>query len=154
MNSVTVKILGKTEKSKTQMFYLMLFACLWVAPFVFIQWDPISVFGFMLDINPTKIIGFSGLKIGFQEVKYLLFMALCYFVHGVAYFKALKRELSIVITFRYTKLLFSGVLGYVFFNEIPEKASYVGYILIILSGLVLLGTEINKVRTRRKKLAV
>jgi len=149
MNSVTVKILGRTEKSKTQMFYLMLFTCLWTTPFIFIEWESVNVLGLDLQLIPLKYIGFSSFNIQPFHIKFLILMAVCFFIHGVAYFKALKREMSIVITFRYTKLLFSGVLGYLFFVEVPCKISYIGYSLIILSGLVLLLAEYIKARNKK-----
>lgn len=150
MNSITVKILGRTEKNRTQMFYLMLFACIWSSPGVFIKWEPAEFLGLNL-LKPTKFLGLSAINIGWYEIKHLIMMSLCYFIHGIAYFKALKRELSIVITFRYTKLLFSGILGYLIFVERPDKNSLLGYVLIVLSGLVLLAAEILKVKKKQLK---
>lgn len=149
MNSVLVKILGRTEKSKIQLFYLMFFTCLWTTPFIFIEWNTVNIFGMNLQVIPRKYIGFSGFNVQSGDIKFLLLMALCFLVHAVAYFKALKREMSIVITFRYTKLLFSGILGYLFFTEVPTKVSFVGYTLIIFSGLVLLLAEYIKARNKK-----
>ena len=149
MNSVLVKILGRTEKSKIQLFYLMFFTCLWTTPFIFIEWNFVNLFGFDLQLMPSKFVGFSSFNVQPSDLKFLFLMALCFFAHGVAYFKALKRELSIVITFRYTKLLFSGVLGYMFFVEVPGKVSFIGYALITLSGIILLLAEYAKARKRK-----
>ena len=153
MNSVLVKILGRTEKSKIQLFYLMFFTCLWTTPFIFFKWQTIDLLGMQLQVIPTHYIGLSEFNVQPGDIKLLMLMALCFFIHGVAYFKALKREMSIVITFRYTKLLFSGVLGYLFFNEVPGSVSYIGYSLIILSGVILLSAEYAKVYKRRKATA-
>jgi drug/metabolite transporter (DMT)-like permease len=149
MNSVLVKILGRTEKSKIQLFYLMFFTCLWTTPFIFIEWHEVSIFGFEVQLIPVKYIGFSAFNVAPENFKYLILMAACFFIHAVAYFKALKREMSIVITFRYTKLLFSGILGYMFFMEIPNKVSLIGYTLIIISGLILLLAEYMKARNKK-----
>ena len=149
MNSVLVKILGRTEKSKIQLFYLMFFTCLWTTPFIFIEWNMVNVFGMDLQLTPKRYIGLSGFNVQSSDIKFLILMAFCFFIHAVAYFKALKREMSIVITFRYTKLLFSGILGYLFFTEVPSKVSFVGYTLIILSGMILLLAEYIKARNKK-----
>lgn len=149
MNSITVKILGRTEKNRTQMFYLALFATLWSIPFAIINWDTMQVFGFSLSIKPTGVISLEEFRMETKFIPYILFMALCYFIHGIAYFNSMKYDLSVVAPFRYTKLLFSGILGYIFFNELQHANSFVGYTLIILSGLLLTRYEIRKYRKRR-----
>ncbi|RZI47581.1 hypothetical protein EDM53_01070 [Rickettsiales endosymbiont of Peranema trichophorum] len=153
LNTVSVKVLGRTEKNKAQMFYLMLFACMWSAPIVFIQWEclivgdrALTLLGIPLHLNPVGLISLTDINIEWWHLKYLLLMACCYFIHGVAYFKALQHELSIVVPFRYTKLLFSGVLGLLLLAERPALGSYYGYVLIIISGLLLINTEVRKAR--------
>lgn len=148
MNSVTVKMLGKTERNKTQMFYLLFFACLWTAPFALLRWEAIEIWGMDLKVIPTGVNSFADFNLHWDCVKYLSVMAACQFVHGVSYFSALKSDLSVVEPLRYTKLIFSALLGYLMFQEMPVMESYVGYGLIVLSGLILLRSEVKKVKTR------
>lgn len=44
-------------------------------------------------------------------------------------------EASAIMPFRYTRLLFSIVLGYIVFDESPDALTYLGAVLIIASGL-------------------
>ena len=46
INSVTVKLLGRTESNKTQLFYLTMFATLWSLPLALIKWNTIEILGF------------------------------------------------------------------------------------------------------------
>lgn len=144
MNSVSVKILGRTEKNKTQMFYLMLFASIWTLPFAFIKWSSLSIFSFNIPIHPSGFYTFSDFNFKTEYILLILIMAFCYFVHGVAYFNALKYDLSVVIPFRYTKLLFSALLGYYLFNETQSSVILVGYAFIVLSGLSLIRYEYRR----------
>lgn len=154
MNTVSVKLLGRTEKNKTQMFYLMLFACMWAAPVALMKWDyyttvDLPLWGAInLNIMPVDFYKWEEFGLELWHIKYLVLAAMAYFIHGVAYFKALKHDLSIVVPFRYTKLLFSGLLGMLIFYEMPARESYYGYALIILSGLILLRTEYKKAKAK------
>lgn len=151
LNSVTVKILGKTEKTKTQMFYLLFFACLWSAPAALVKWRSASVFGMELNVIPYEFVTLDQFNIQLSSIKFLLIMCVCQFIHGISYFKALKYDLSIVEPLRYTKLIFSAVLGYLMFAESPAIESYVGYTCIVISGLLLVNYEVKKVRRLKKQ---
>lgn len=145
LNTILVKLLGNTEHNKTQMFYLLLFASIFSFLGAFINYKSLQIMGLPLKIIPISFRQFGPLEIGIKSLLLLATMASCYFIHGVAYFNALKSELSIVIPFRYTKLLFSGILGYTIFAEIVSNHfSYVGYALIIASGLLLFSTQVRK----------
>lgn len=150
INSVSVKILGKTEKTKTQMFYLMLFATLWTLPFAFIEWGTFPIFAFNLPIQPIGFHTFSEFNFRPEYIILILIMAFCYFVHGVAYFNALKYDLSVVIPFRYTKLLFTALIGYYLFHETQHSMVLVGYALIVLSGLSLTRYEYRRYKYNKK----
>lgn len=50
-------------------------------------------------------------------------------------------DISIVAPFRYTALVWALVLGYMFFDEIPDTAMIVGAGIIVLSGLYTLYRE-------------
>lgn len=142
-NTILVKILGNTEHNKTQMFYLLLFASIWSFPAAFIHWDRVEFLSTSLPLAPSWI-KLDDLNIRSEHILFLALMAACYFTHGVAYFKALKSDLSVVIPFRYTKLIFSALLGYMLFGEVEDQYSYIGYCLIISASLLLLHYEMRK----------
>ncbi len=146
MNSVTVKLLGRTERNRTQLFYLLLFALMWSFPGAILRFDNISFYGVKLSIIPVGLIDFSNLNLEWFHLKYIAIMALFYFIHSIAYFNALKRDISLVVPFRYTKLVFSGVAGYLVFYEMPNNMQLLGYVLIVLSGLLLIRREVKNLR--------
>ncbi len=147
INTLLVKTLGNTENNRTQMFYLLLFASMWSFPAAFIKWNSIDILGQNMNVLPEFYDpGISSLNI--THISLLCLMGCCYFIHGIAYFNALKHDLSIVIPFRYTKLIFSGILGYSLFNEEVQAYSLVGYTMVIISSFMLIRYE---VRRRRKE---
>ena len=51
-----------------------------------------------------------------------------------AYKYAAAKNISV---FDYSQVLFSGILGFIFFNELPDLQSLIGYIIIISIGIIL-----------------
>lgn len=151
-NTITVKLLTSTENNKTQMFYLLLTASILAIPPAFIQWTEVVIFGVNLPLVP-ELLNLSNLNIKIDHLLLISFIATCYFIHGVMYFNALKSELSIVIPFRYTKLMFSALLGWLFFAEQHSSFSYVGYALIIMAGLLLVKSQVQKLTNTKKEMA-
>jgi S-adenosylmethionine uptake transporter len=149
-NTITVKVLGTSESNRTQMFYLLLLSSIISACSAFIEWSDIAVLGYSLKLVPG-VADLSNINIKFKHLKFLILMAAFYFIHGLAYFNALKYELSVVIPFRYTKFIFSGICSYLVFAEMPEDPRvYFGYCLIITAGFAMLKEEIKKKRQQRK----
>jgi S-adenosylmethionine uptake transporter len=150
-NNIVIKFLGKTEKTKTQLFYVMMFSCLFSYPLAFIKWKTTNALGLTL-LVPDYVIGFHQIGLQPEHIKYIALLALCYFIHGIAFFKALKySEMSTVIPFEYSRLVFIGILGYYLFAEVPSTNSYIGYALIVGSGLLLIKSEAK--RNKKEKLA-
>ena len=151
VNSVLVKTLGNTEHNKTQMFYLLVFSSIWSLPAAFIKWNMLEVLGYHMPVLPT----FYDPGMGILQTTHVLLLSLmgcCYFIHGIAYFNALKHDLSIVIPFRYTKLIFSGFLGYTLFQEDIDRYSIAGYVLIIFASFMLIRYEVRR-RRKHKNIA-
>lgn len=152
-NSISVKILGFTEHNKTQLFYLFFVSSIFSAVSCLIKWSPVEIMSTQVNVMPN--FSMDVINAFHFQVYYLIplaVMAAMYFAHGVFYFKALQHELTIVIPFRYTKLIFSGIMGYVFFNEMPKHSlSYLGYFLVTLSGLILIQYEIKRRRRQKKE---
>lgn len=130
-NNISIKVLGKTERSRAQIFYVTLFSCLLTLPLAIANWVPMQLIHF----------------------KYLFFIALLYLVHLVAIFKAFKfADFSIVMPFDYTRLVFTGILSYIFLDEFPDMFKIMGYAAIIFGGLIMLEYESRQYRRRKKKL--
>ena len=74
-----------------------------------------------------------------REVAYLA-LAACFF--SLAVYLAVMAfrdvDISVVAPFRYTFLLWAGIVGYVFFSELPDRWSVAGAALIVASGLYTL----------------
>ncbi len=151
LNSTVIKILGKTEKTKVQLFYVMLFSSIIAFPIAFMNWDIAYHVAGAIDIKyPHSFIDFSTLGITLRHLLFIAVLALCYFLHVIGHFKALKHaELSIVIPFEYSRLVFAGIFGYLFFMEVPLTPSYFGYALIIGAGLFLFKSERKKMKKKR-----
>lgn len=122
LNNLSVKVLGKTEKSRPQVFYAAFFG---------------SIASLLLSWNE-----------GWREfephyLKYVGVLALLYFIHTMAFFKAFKfADMSLVMPFDYTRILFSGIFGYFWVQEIiPDTYSLFGYFFIALGGIYLIMDE-------------
>lgn len=123
LNSTVIKMLGYTERTKAQLFYTTLFSSLFSIPFAIYEWKALEPWHF----------------------KYLLGMSLCYLIHAVCFFKALKyADMVTVMPFDYSRLVFTGILGFYVLNEVPDKYSVIGYVLIIVGGLYSILTETRK----------
>jgi S-adenosylmethionine uptake transporter len=150
LNSTVIKILGKTEKTKVQLFYVMLFSSIIAFPMAFMDWETAFHLVGNIDIRyPYSFIDFSTLGLKPIHLLFIAVLALCYFLHVIGHFKALKHaELSVVIPFEYTRLVFAGIFGYLFFSEVPLIPSYFGYALIISAGLCLFRSERKKMKRK------
>lgn len=137
INNVAIKILGKTERTKPQLFYTMLVGSILSFPLALKVWQPLE----------------------FAHLKYIAFLSIFHIIHVVALFKAFKfADVSIVMPFDYLRLIFTGVLGFMFLGEVPDKYSIIGYCLIIFGGLYLIQSEAKKKgftqESERKALAI
>lgn len=147
VNSSIVKSLGKTESNRTQLFYVSVISVLVSLPTALFSWEIKEMAGFdILWINELAL--FSSLNS--QLIGLLICAGMLHFMHMACYFQSLKiGEMSVVIPFDYTRLVFAGLLGYCFFGNIPSLSSMIGYSLILGSGIYLLTVEARN----KKKLA-
>ncbi|MDZ5761535.1 DMT family transporter [Lyticum sinuosum] len=150
-NSIIIKMLGNTEHNMTQMFYILLFASIISFPTAIFEWNNINIVGINLPLNPS-LIDFKKFNIGTENILLIFCMALIYFIHNSAYFLSLRSELSIVVPFRYTKLIFSGIFGYIAFKEKVEIESLIGYGTIFLSSLILARYQMKKRKSKHELL--
>ena len=123
INNLSIKILGRTERGKAQIFYTMLLGSIFSLPLALEEWRPIKA----------------------EYIKYIFLLAFFHLVHVIAFFKALKfSDISSVMPFDYSRLLFTGILGYIFLNEVPDQYSTIGYMIIVIGGLYLIHDEGKK----------
>ena len=149
-NSISVKILGKTAKNKTQAFYSLLFSSFFAFPVAFLNWKYVNI-GFSFPI-PDEFMPFYSLELKLIYALYFIVITICYVTHSIAFFKAMKKaNMSSLAPYHYFKIIFVGVLGYLIFGQSPDDSVYFGYILIIGSGIFLMKHE-HKINKREKEL--
>lgn len=138
INSSVVKVLGKTESNRTQLFYVSLISVLVSLPVALFKWDISALNSFNSPI--AGINTFDSLTM--PAIGLLLCLGMLHFIHVACNFQALKiAEMSVVAPFDYSKLVFGGFLGYCFFNNVPSLSAYIGYALILVSGIYLLKSQ-------------
>lgn len=151
MNGTVIKVLGKTEKTKVQLFYVMLFSSIIAFPTAFMNWETVPTFSH-IDIKiPSGFVNVEELGLKICHIKWIILLALCYFLHVIGHFKAFKySEMSTIIPLEYTRLVFAGIFGSVLFGEHPHLIKILGYLLIIASGIWLFQSE----KKREKKVVI
>jgi drug/metabolite transporter (DMT)-like permease len=112
-----VRVLGeRKEKGPFIVFFFSGFSCLITLPFLIFQYHAMSL----------------------QQVAFLLLAGLCaaggQFSITAAYYYAPARELSV---YDYTQVIFSAVLGYFIFGQIPDVYSWMGYAVICGMGVMM-----------------
>lgn len=144
-NCTVIKVLGKTDTPKVQLFYNLMISCIIAAPLAFLSWQPVEGFGALK--LPTRVFSFEELGLKEEHLFFLLALGVMYFLHSMAFMNSLKvAEMSTVMPFMYTNIVFAGLLGYTYFSEVPSEASQFGYVLIVAAGIVLLRSEARKKR--------
>jgi drug/metabolite transporter (DMT)-like permease len=148
-NCIIIKVLGRTEKSKVQLFYVMLFSSIYSFPLAFMKWRLEYEFLGLPIKMPYEFYSFAELGLKWDHLKYIVVLAACYFTHSITFFKSLKyADLSTVIPFDYSRIIFTGILGYLAFGESPEYGSLIGYAFIVFSGIYIVKAE----AARKKRL--
>ena len=150
INSSLVKVLGNRQASnKAQLFYVMLFSSIFscIAAFTQFEWQTSTPNHYI----PKIIILPLHIQIEELQVAYIAFAALLYLIHSVAFFKAMKHgEMTVIAPFVYFKLLFAALFGYFVFGEAPATSlSYIGYLLIVLAGIIV---TLSQYRHHKKKI--
>lgn len=104
-----LRVLGNREKFYTVVFYFSAFTTITLLPFVILFYEPMSTeqWVYLLAAGLFATVGQFGIT--------------------VAYKYAPPKDISI---FFYSTVVFSGILGILFFGEIPDLLSLLGYIAI------------------------
>lgn len=112
-----VRELGRREeKSLLIVFYFSVCSTLITLPFFVLNYEPMRLSQFLLMVA-------AGICAGGGQ--------LCL---TTAYYHASAKDIS---AFDYSQILFSALFGFLFFNQVPNKYSIIGYVLIIAMGLAL-----------------
>ncbi|MCD8221049.1 MAG: DMT family transporter [Clostridiales bacterium] len=112
-----VRMLGlRGVKGPKIVFFFSLFSCLSVSPVLIFDYHPMSGFqlAMLLGAGAAASIGQFGVT--------------------AAYFYAPAKEISV---YDYSQILFSALLGFFFFGQIPDVWSVIGYVIIITTAVVV-----------------
>jgi len=115
-----IKLLSRTERTLVIMFYFALFTTLFSFIPALIVWETPTwlELGLLILAGALGIIGQS------------------LFTHGIGL-----GETSFVMPFDYLRIVYSFILGFLWFEEVPGLWSYAGAVVITCSSLYLLRTE-------------
>ena len=109
-----VRLLGKRGvKGPCIVFFFSLFSCVFIAPFMIPDFKPMT----FLQFTYLLLAGLSA--------------AIGQFAITAAYCHAPAREISV---FDYSQIIFSAILGFIAFRQIPDILSFAGYAVIILTA--------------------
>lgn len=146
INWIIVKLLGYTESNKQQLFYMLLFSSFVAFISATTQWNYIDI-GWIKWPMLYEFTSLNLTSISSYNLCLIIATSLCYLMHSVSIFKAFQHaDISTIAPFDYTRLLFAGALGYLFFQQLPTIESMVGYVLIVSSGMILLRKEAKKIK--------
>ena len=114
------RILGENENTTTLLFYTLLgFAVLLVIPQYWL-WQSIDADAYLM----VSAIAFFGVIAQFAVTK----------AYAIA-------SPSLIAPFEYTALIWSAILGYLVWNDIPDAYAIAGAVLIIGSGIYIIHRE-------------
>ncbi len=137
INTSIVKVLGRTESNRTQLFYVSVISVLVAGPTALFEWSSVNGIPVPASFDASFLSNLTMPAVGL-----LLCLGMLHFIHVACNFQSLKMaEMSVVAPFDYSKLVFGGFLGYCFFGNEPSFSAYIGYILILMSGVYLLRVE-------------
>lgn len=111
---VTTRVLTLTEPTIRILFYYFSFSALCSIPLAWVNWKPIPLF-------TLPLMGGIGLSI---------WLTMYLYTKAYSYAKA-----SVISPISYTGVLFTGLLGWVIWDQVPEETAVIGAVLIITGGI-------------------
>lgn len=102
------------ERGPFIVFFFSVFSCLAILPIVIVQWQPMAVW----QVGWLLLAGCAASGAQFSVT--------------AAYAHAPAKEISV---YDYSQVLFTAVWGVVFFAELPDYLSVIGYVIIISAAL-------------------
>ena len=126
-----VRFLGGREKGPTIVFFFSFFSIISTLPFVLVDFKPFTM----------------------EQLFYLLMAgvaaSVAQFALTAAYKHAPAREISI---YSYTQIVFTALIGFTLFGQIPTAFSFVGYAIVIIASIGMFMYN-NKVANKVQKKA-
>ena len=117
---LTVRHLNQTQSPLGQTLFYLLFGSLLTAPVALYQWQPLTI---------HTAFYITGAAAAFLSFQFLLVKAYSY------------AEPHQIGVFQYSSVIFSAVIGWIFFAEIPNAIAIVGMTLITLGGALAIFLE-------------
>ena len=114
---ITTKKASEYDSNETSLFYTSLVGIILMFIFSIYFWKP------------------------FTNLSYILFLGIGFFFSLGIYFQIIAlsfTKASLVQPFHYTLILWSIILGYVFYNDLPDTLTIIGASIIVLSGIYVL----------------
>ncbi|MFN8911875.1 MAG: DMT family transporter, partial [Alphaproteobacteria bacterium] len=71
-NCTVIKILGKTEKTKVQLFYVLLFSSIISFPMAFLKWQEVTTFMSLPIKTPVEFANIHELGLKVEHIKYIV----------------------------------------------------------------------------------
>lgn len=123
INNIVIKLLGKTEKGSTQLFYNVFLGTI-------IGFGAISYDGMM-----SNEIFWDNI---WTVTSLIIILSIAHLVHVMAFFYSFKiAPISIVMPFDYSRIFFSAVLGFIFMKEVPSLDNLLGYLILTFGGIYM-----------------
>lgn len=117
---LTVRKIGETQSPLSQTLYYLLIGAILIAPVALWQWQPLN----------THTVGFvTAAAAAFLSFQLLLVKA---------YKFAEPHQIGV---FQYSSVIFAAVIGWLFFNEIPNSIAIGGMVLITIGGALAIYLE-------------
>ncbi len=130
--SVFMKMLSRTEKPITIVFYFTLIMIPVSFPFAYMHWEPLTLIDLMvlIAIGVTSSLGQLSLTTAIS-----------------------KSDTSFVVQFDFFRLIFSAIFAYLAFHQTLEPPVLFGAIIITASTIYIAQREAKLSRRRKKSLA-
>ena len=110
-----VRILGQRgQKGTSVVLFFSGFSCLVTLPYLLLNYHTMTMF------QAIVLLGAGLAAAGGQ------------FAITAAYFHAPAREISV---YDYSQIIFSALIGFILFHQIPDRYSVIGYVIIIAMAL-------------------
>jgi drug/metabolite transporter (DMT)-like permease len=113
-SSIFIKLIGKQDSTKSQLFFFLLLSTLLSSIIAFKFWTPI-------------------------EPKHVLIFIICgvfYFVNAAFTLEAYKyANITLLMPFNFSTLIFTAILAFFFFGETPTLKTFIGATLIFIASL-------------------
>ena len=106
----------KGEHGPFIVFFFSVFSCLVTLPYLFFDYHPMSLY-------QVLCLLFAGLAASGGQ-----------FAITAAYCYAPAKEISV---YDYSQVIFSAILGFFIFQQIPDGMSFMGYFLIIAAAVAM-----------------